>query len=385
MKKRMKKTGRCRNGRGRVACRAFSVLLLLFGAFSLLPVGAFAYDGESYSIMDERTEGILEELTEILPDGMEELADPVKSADTVGLKPLLECIFDVALGSATRIGGFFMTLIGLSMLSSLASVWDGDIGRACRASVSVVSAAVILDEVFALVEEIGEALGTVNGFFASLIPIVGAVNALGLSFNLASAQAVGMTLSLEIYSFLSGSFLYSFVGALTAIAALSAIDPVGFGRIGASVRKAFLWCVGILTAFVGATFSLQSLISSYADSGVMRSARYAVSGMIPIVGSSISGALGVLAGGFAYLKGAVGGGGIAAIISLSLAPLIMLLLYRAALGVAIFFSEVCLTESGGLFGAFAFALDAMIATYSLTVVIYVVQLTVFLMGGVSLA
>lgn len=382
MMKGKRKVKMQKHAEGRVACRVFWVFITLFMLRGALSVSSFAYSSDSYSIVDEKSRGILEDFIKILPEGMDELSNTEGSAEALGFSSLLALIADTAKGNATEIGEFLMTLIGLSMLSSLASLKDGEMGKACRGAVQIVSSAVILDRVFLLVEEVGESLSIINGFYASLIPVVGAVNAMGLSVNTASAQAIGMTVSLEIYSFLSGGFLYSFVGVLTALAALSSIDPLSFGRIAQSVKKAFLWAVGILTAFVGATFSLQSLVSSYADSGVMRSARYAVSGMIPIVGNSISGALAVLAGGFSYLKGAVGGGAIAAIVTLAISPLVMLLLYRGTFGIAIFFSELCDREATpGVLGAFSFALDALIATYSLTAVIYVVQLTVFLKGG----
>ena len=383
-KRRSKGLMKKRKGWG--ACGFFALFLLFAALFSSLTLKAEAYSLEEYSLIDENTQGVLNDFIEIIPEGMEEVADPSGSADAVGMAFLLECIADTVNGKAGELTVFLLTLIGLSMLTSLASMKEGEIGKACRGSVSIVAAAVILDKMFALVDVIGESLADINEFYALVIPIVSSVNALGLSLGVASAQAAGMSLSLQIYSFLSGGFLYSFVGALTALGALSSIDGTSFGRIAQSVKKAFLWFVGIITAFMGATFSLQSLISSYADSTVMRGAKYAVAGMIPIVGSSISGALSVLASGFSYLKGAVGGGAIAIIITFAIAPLVTLLLYRAAFGIAMLFSDICLQDgSVGVLGAFSFAIDSLIAVYSLTMVIYIVQLAVFLKGGVALA
>lgn len=357
------------------------MLLLFFGVFS---VQALAYSKEELSLIDERSEAILGDFLDVLPEGMEGMASPTESSDAVGMTFLIECIVNTVNGRAGEIAVFLMTLIGVSMLTSLATLKDGESGRTCKGCIAIVSSALILDRIFTLIDEIGETLGAINGFYASVIPVVTAVNMMGLSFNAASAQSVGMTLSLGIYSFLCGDFLYSFVGALTALAALSSIDGSVFGSIARSVRKIFLWAVGILTAFVGATFSLQSLISSSADSAVIRGARYAVSGMIPIVGGSISAALSLLTGSFGYLKGAVGGGAIAVIISLAMAPLVTLLLYRACFAIAIFFSEICSRDGApGIIGAFSFALDSLIAVYSLSVVVYVIQLTVFLKGGVG--
>lgn len=367
----------------RRACVVFAAFLVLYAIFS---VQAFAYSSNENSLIDESSEAIIGDFLEILPDGMESVASPTESADAVGMTFLIECIVNTANGRTGELTAFLIMLIGASMLSSLAALKDGEMGRACKGCVAIVSSAFILDKMFLLVDEVGEALHSINDFYASVIPVVTAVNMFGLSFNAASAQSVGMTISLGIYSFLCGDFLYSFIGALSALAALGSIDGSIFGSIAKSVRKAFLWAVGILTAFVGATFSLQSLISYSADSAVMRGAKYAVAGMIPIVGGSVSAALSILVGSFGYLKGVVGGGSIAVIIAFAIVPLTTLLLYRACFSIAIFFTELCSKDgASGVIVSFGFALDSLIAVYSLSVIVYVIQLAVFLKGGGGVA
>lgn len=376
------KAGDSRSSKKRIWRRACGVFAAFCAFISIFSVRAMAYAENDLSLIDESGEAILGDFMSILPEGMEDLASPDASSDAVGMTFLLECIINTVNGRAGEITVFLLMLIGVSMLSSLSALRDGDTGRVCKGCVAIISSALILDKIFALVDEVGDALASINDFYASVIPVVTAVNMLGLSFSTASAQSVGMTISLGVYSFLCGDFLYSFVGALSALAALSSIEGTILDQIAKSVRKAFLWAIGILTAFVGATFSLQSLISYSADSAVMRGAKYAVSGMIPIVGGSISAALSLLSGSFGYLRGVVGGGSIAVIIAFTIAPLTTLLLYRACFAIAVFFSEVCSKDGApGAFGAFSFALDSLIAVYSLSVVVYVIQLAVFLKGG----
>ena len=144
--------------------------------------------------------------------------------------------------------------------------------------------------------------------------------------------------------------------------------------------------VGIFTALVGATFSLQSAISAGADSAVIRSARYAISSAVPIVGNAVSSALGVVAGGVSYARGLVGGGAIAALFVLALTPLITLILYRLCLRLGIFFCSVCsLGGCESVLNSFLCAFDALVAVYALTVTVYAVELVAFLKGGASFA
>jgi stage III sporulation protein AE len=367
-----------------VACRVIAIFFLFSALCSSAFVKSSAYSDKEYSLIDEEAQGILEDFKGILPDGMDSLADPGESLDKVGVKFLIECALESANDSGADIISFFMLWLGFTILSSFASLKGGEHAKATQGAISIVLSALIVDTVFDLVGETGEALQSINGFYSSLIPIVGAVNLFGLSSAVASAESAGMTLTLGIYSFFSGGFLYSFVGSLSVLAALSVIDGGSFGRIAQGVKKAFLWTMGLLSTFIGATFSLQTLISSYTDSGVLRGAKYAVSGMIPIVGGSISGALSVLISGFSYLKGTVGAGAIAVIVSLTVAPLVTLFLYRMSFALAIFVSDVFSQNgAGGLLSAFAFALDALIAVYSLTSLIYIIQLVVFMKGGGS--
>ena len=360
--------------------------LILLAVVTRIEVCAYADKGDSFSLIDEKTECVLDSFKDILPDGFSELYDPDESAYSLGIDFLLEGFIREVRGEMGEVAIFLLSLLGLAMMMALSSIAHWEVAGCTRAAVCTVCASVILDRIFALSEVIGESLSEINTFFAALIPIVASVNALGVSAGAATTQAAGMSITLRIYSFFSGNFLFSFVGIMLIIAALGAMDPSTFGKIASSVRKTFMIFMGLLTTCIGATFSLQSLIVSSTDSTALRGARYAVSGMIPIVGGTISSALGTLIGAVSYLKGAIGGGAIAAIIALALAPLVTLILYRTCFSIAIFFLGVCGADySEGILSSFAFAIDALIAVYTLTVTIYVAQLVAFVKGGVALA
>lgn len=363
------------------------VILALLSTFDLFGVTSYATEKErsDYSLIDERVEGILSDFSSILPEGKESFKNPYNSSDAVGLRFLLESIFLVIKGESGVFFSFLTLLLGISLLMSLSSMQDGEMGRAGKNAVFLISSAVVMDKVFDAVASIGSSLKEINAFFASVIPIITAANALGVSPGLATAQTAAMSFTLQIYSFFSGNFLYSLAGIMLIVSALSALDEFSFGKIASGLRKTFLTFMGAMTAFVGAVFSLQSIISASADSGLLRGAKYAVSGMIPIVGSSISSALSTLLGGVTYLKGVVGGGAIAVILSMALAPLISLIIYRLCFCIASFFASFCGGGADSVLSTFASVFDALIAVYSMTVVVYVLELSVFLKGGMNLA
>jgi hypothetical protein len=107
--------------------------------------------------------------------------------------------------------------------------------------------------------------------------------------------------------------------------------------------------------------------------------------MIPMVGGAVSSALATLGGGLSVVRGAVGVGSVTVILGMTLSPLIMLLLYKLSLSIALVFLDSGGGMSGGVraFSALKSALDALIAVYSMTVVIAILEVAVFLGCGVN--
>lgn len=358
----------------------FTVMLVSF-----LSVDCLAAEKESEEMIKEGVDQIIEDFKGALPDGEGGEADMEQTVKSLGIKHILENVCNEIEGHSTEIASFLLVLLGVGMISSLASLHTGELGALSSRAVGITVSALIFERLVFLVRGAVSSLGEIDSFFAAVIPICISVNSLGASPTTAETQALGMGLTLGIYAYISKKLILPIVSSIFVTSAASSIDPL-FGRIAKSVRDVFLWGMGILTALVGATFSLQSVISASADSAVMRGARYAISGTIPIVGSSVSGALGLVAGGASYARGIVGGGSIAVIIALIISPIITLLLYRLALRLGIFFfSLASLDGSSGILSSFLYAIDSALAAYSFTSVIYVIELVAFLKGGASLA
>lgn len=374
----------CHKARGgwRAALLAALLTPLLLLASSVTASAAETQkSGDVYGEIDK----IVEDFKGILPDGYEENADIGSAAESLGIKRILADVLGVLSDKRGEIVTLLLTLVGVSLLGSLASLYETEMGAFSSRAVGCVCAALLFERLSFLLVGAVESLGEIGDFFSALIPVTLAVNSLGTSPTTATAQAVGMGVTLGIYSYLSSSVILPLVSAVFVSSALSSVDAV-FGRIAKGVRGVFLWVMGIFTALVGATFSLQSVISASADSAVIRGARYAVSGTVPIVGGAVSGALGILTSGVAYARGIVGGGAVAVILSLILSPLVTLLLYRVCLKAGVLFASVIPTDgTGAVLSAFAGALDVLIAAYTLTATVYIVELVAFLKGGVAVA
>ena len=352
---------------------------------SLTVVDSAALDSENAQKIRGDTEGIIDKFEEILPEEYKSYTDVNKSSEAVGIKQILKSIISTASRDRSEYVALILSLIGVALLSSLASLHDSDVGSASSRAVGVACSALLFDRLLFLVKGSIEALGELSDFFSSVIPVCLAINTLGTSPTTATTQAVGMGITLAIYSYLSESLLLPLVSAAFVTAAVSSVDG-SLAGISKGIRGAFLWTTGIFSALVGATFSLQSVISSGADNAVIRSAKYAIGGTVPIVGGTVSSALGLLIGGAGYARSIVGGGAIAAVLSLIISPLVSIVMYRLCLKLGLTFSSLISSDGcADVISSFLGAIDMLMAAYAFTSVVYIAELVAFLKGGVGYA
>lgn len=360
-------------------------LILLFLLSPLVHTSCRAEGESPEEQVRSGVEDILDDFDKILPDGYEEMQDIKKISERVGVKSILESVFNEISGQGTEISAFLLMLIGVVMIGALASLFSNEMGTISSRAVGVVASAMIFERLFHIVLGAVASLSEISNFFGALIPITVAVNSLGVSPTTATTQAVGMGFTLGVYSYIANKLIVPIVIAVFVTSAASSSNPL-FGKIAKGVKDVFLWTVGIFSVLVGATFSLQSVISSGADNVVIRSTKYAITGTIPIVGNAVSGALGLVFSGASYARGLIGGGSVAVIITLVLSPLVTLLLYRICIKIGAFFASLCsLDGCASIISTFLGAIDTLIATYALTSVVYILELVAFLKGGAAVA
>jgi stage III sporulation protein AE len=166
---------------------------------------------------------------------------------------------------------------------------------------------------------------------------------------------------------------------------LSALGHRGVGAISRGVKDLFGRITGICTALLTAAISMQTVIASAADTAALRAAKYATSGLIPIVGGAVAGAISTLTAAMSYAKGVVGGGAVAVLLYLAISPLALLLLYRLSLSVVIILSEfIGVPTASGLFTSYRFALDMTLTVYTLSALIYLFMIVIFIWIGGSI-
>ena len=340
-----------------------SALSLLFSFFT---VSASAEQGENY-----------------VNEFFELVGEDENFTDSIGIGALIEEIGLVLSAESGRIFSFISIMLGSVLIIALASLLSRQ--RYVALGTSAVVAAGIVGFVFELTGAAAESLEGMSGLFLSLIPIMTGVTLGGGGISSAGAEAVAMG---GIFGTVSGVMTPLLMPLVGVMLALSAVSALGGGISSAAlsrVRSVFLWLLGIVTAIMLGGISLQTVISAAKDSAAMRMAKYSASGLLPVIGGTVSASLSSLAAGLSYAKGVIGAGGIYVLILSALTPLLLILIYRAAISVSSgLLSFLGASDGAAVLGGIVYALDALLSVYVISVILYVFELIMFMKSGVAI-
>lgn len=355
--------------------RKIYFLLILVVILPLFSVVSFA-EGEA----DE----FISNFENILPDDLQGITDGDNLSDWVGIRALLSQIGNELKGNKGRIVEFLSMLLGCVALCSLPEILGIKMGEDIASAVGVICSVMIFYPLSRLYSAVTSSIEEISVFFTNLIPITAGVTAMGGGAAAAAAQSGAMYMTVGVVTNGGIKIFGSVIALGFAVSLLTSFGNEEILAASRGIRGVFFWLLGISTALITGSFSLQSIVASAQDSITVRAAKYMASGVIPVVGSTVSGALSTLASGMSYAKGVIGTGGIVAILAAMLSPLVLLLCYRLALSLAMTLSEFVSSTACRIFSAYRFALDMLIALYALTSVIYIFEIVLFVKIGVAL-
>ena len=334
---------------------------------------------------EETVDNYINSFEEALPDEFSGITDPDKLSGFVSLDSLVSGIISRLTDGRADITSFALVLLGCSILMGVASLCHDKTSDITLAASGLVSSILIFSSLNPLTELVSGEVEKISDFFSSLIPIFVGITAFGGGGSTASVQAVGMSTALSCVGGLVGKIFLSLSSFGMAISLLCAFGSEGINSVFKGLRGLFNWVTGIFTALLTATFSLQTLVASSADSAAMRAAKYAASGLIPVVGSTVSGAISTLSSGLSYAKGIVGGGAVAVILYMAIGPLALLLCYRLVISLCIILCDfMSVSLASKILTSFRFALDMTVTLYALSALIYLFEVIIFIRTGVAI-
>lgn len=341
-------------------------------------------DCDNYTLQNlgsEEANEILGEFMSLLPPDLGAALEEGNLQDAVGPEAILNEIIFEAKGDAGRVGSFFLKALGLALLLSLAHQFPGG-GRGSVLTAGLAASVILYRELLPIVNELTESLLSLNRFFAGVSGVLGSLLLASGKVSTASIQAGGMGFTLSLLSVFSTPLMTALASAHFSVGIISSLEG-GYTSVAKGIRSAFFFILGIGSTLLVGILALQGFIAGATDTAALRAAKYAASGLIPIVGGTVSGALSTLLSGLSYAGGIIGGGAVACIILMALSPLVLLILYRLSLSLVILFLDFLPDGVGGAFIGLRGAVDALLAVFSLTAVIYVLEILIFIKGGAT--
>ena len=332
----------------------------------------------------------MSELDKIYEEFRDLLSPFVKSGEDIsgmiGLSEVASFIgglFTDASGSFLRMLALF---VGISVLLALADLFSSDYGCAhvVRAGAVACVSAPLFNCFSELLSDVSVGLKSGCELFGGMIPLLCSVFAAGGSGATAAASASSMSLSLSFVSGILSANLYPAAMLIFIFAIFVSFDTgQGTRRILKSVRSFFTFVFGAAATVMAATVSLQGVISSAKDNAALRGARYAINGMVPAVSTTVGATLGTLISGASVLISTMGTSGTVALAVTLGAPLLRIIICRFAVRCASSFSGIIGAQSAEeLFDSLTSALDFLISVLAAAVVIFILEVVVFMKAAI---
>ena len=315
--------------------------------------------------------------------GEEDYADPDFLLDSLTVEKVFSVISDKTATALLDIAPRLLTLLGLSVLSAVASLYNGRYKEGVGFGVSAVVTLTAFGGVTSVFLEISDSMSKISAFFSSMIPLFSAVLLSGGGGYTSAGLSVGMASTVSLFS---GVITPLFVSLLAVMLALSMLSSFGVQAVSAltqSVKRNTLFLITLVGAVIIGTVSLQTVLASARDTAAMRAVKHLAQTVLPVVGGTVSASLSTLWSGLALTKGVIGAGGILVIVGMLIGPLVSLLIYKLAIG-ALTTVEGFLSVSSPI-GRISECLDMLIGVYSVSAVIYIFEIVLFINGGVTLS
>lgn len=186
-----------------------------------------------------------------------------------------------------------------------------------------------------------ELLSTASVFITTFIPIfAGVLSVMGRATTASAINTVTLAAT-QLFSQLAVNFLAPLCGAIMGLSITGAVHPqLNLSRLGELIKKVVVWGLSLLMTVFMSILSVQTFVTSSADSVLIRTAKFAVSSGVPIVGGTISDAVSTVHGSLALIKSSVGTYGLIAAAVIILPTLINVVCYRLSVTAAEAVSDI---------------------------------------------
>lgn len=223
-------------------------------------------------------------------------------------------------------------------------------------------------------------------FMLIFIPVMaGIMLTMGQSLQAAGSYTMVMGAGTAV-SQISNNILVPLLNTFLGISVVSGISQrVNLNGFCELINKVLKWVLTFTMSVFTAILTMQSIISSSADSAGVKATRFAISSFVPLVGGALSEAYQTVRGCMGMLKSGVGVFAILATGTIYLPAIISCLLWLAAINIAIALAGVFdMGDIIKLLKSVTTVINLLIAILLCCMIIFIVSSAIMLMaGGVS--
>lgn len=282
------------------------------------------------------------ELRDLLPEGLfsedpeQALAAAEALSDWQYLSRALLSALGLRLPDALRL---LSTLIGLVMISAilgkLRETIGGGGGDAFGFALRLTLYTAMTLQIAGVVQEVQTFFNQLSELMGGMIPVMGILYALGGNLGRAALNSEIFLAVLTVCEYVSATITPPVCAVCMSFSLMDAFGlRLTLAPLCDQVKRWYASILGLVMFLLSLALSVQSVLTSKADSLGMRGLKYAVGSMIPMVGGGVAGTLGTVSAGISLLRGICGASGILLIALLLLPTLVRLLLLRATLRLA---------------------------------------------------
>ena len=334
------------------------------------------------------------EVAELLPEGLfSECAEEALAASETltDWQYLLQTLLS-AVGLRLSEGiSLLCTLVGLllmaAILGRLRDSLGGGSGETFGFCLRLAIYTALVLQTAGLVEVVQTFFTHLSALMGGMIPVMGTLYALGGNLGQAAVNGETMLVILAVCEYVSAAVTPPVCAVCMSFSLMDALGlRVSLAPLCDQVKRWYASLLGLIMFLLSLSLSVQSVLTSRADTLGMKGIKYAVGNMIPMVGGGVAGMLGTVAAGVSLIRGICGVSGILLIALLLLPTLVELLLLRATLRLAATVASLLacdgesrlLSEMASLHGYLA-------AAVSICGVTFMMGLTLLVQSGVALA
>ncbi len=327
----------------------FLLLCLLLGVLLTIPATAEESFAQIPAEYDELLEALPDDLQELLPQDLFS-SDPADVAEGAGeltsASYLLEAVLSLVglrIGNCARTLALVCALLLLcAICTSIKSTFrDERVGRAFSFLSTLAITAAIFSTGFESIRSVTDYFASLEKLTVVLIPLTGALYAMGGNVTAAVASSSGLSLFLLVLKEVVARTVVPFCGICLALALVRALDPsIRLGTLCDTIKKNYTTLLAFLMMLLSAMLASQTLLAAGSDSIAMRSAKFAAGSMIPVVGGSVAELLRTVSAGVGYLRGTVGICAVLLLLLTVLPTLIELLLVRLTWQICASFADL---------------------------------------------